>query len=286
MARFFSIKNSLAAVSVAVLLAACGSGSNSSSTVPISIEGVAATGLALAQKPYSVQCALPVGSPPQTGTTDDNGGYSVTMGPGSAGPCIVTITDGATQLQSITPNNPSSGTTLVANVTPFSDLIVKALVSLSPNADNAADLITGNNIPQNVTQVMETVVTAIRADLVTKLQASGLTEAEAQAIVNATLPVGTDLLADSTFKPATTEGQADASPLDKLLDVLAGKPADIKDEDGNSLITDAILTKIQDNPPVIEPTVIADAIATEIDFGSETGEPIPVTGSVTGGGAQ
>ena len=283
--RFNPIFKMLATAGLIGSLAACGGGGSSPSTVPISIKGVAATGLALAQKPYSVQCALPLNSPAKTGTTGDDGSYSVTMEPGSAGPCIVTITDGDKQLQSITPNTPSSGTTLVANVTPFSDLIVKALVSAS-GVTNAAGLITGATIPQNVTAVMATVVESIRTELVVQLQASGLTAAQAQAIVNATLPVGSDLLADSTFKPAKTEGQADASPLDKLLDVLAGKPADIKDANGNSLVTTEVLATIQANPPVIEASVVTTAIKEVIEFGSKTGEPIPVTGAAGGGGAQ
>lgn len=283
--RFKPIFKMLATAGLIGSLAACGGGGSSPSTVPISIKGVAATGLALVQKPYSVQCALPLNSPAKTGTTGDDGSYSVTMEPGSAGPCIVTITDGDKQLQSITANNPSSGTTLVANVTPFSDLIVKALVSAASVTD-ATGLITGSTIPQNVTAVMATVVTTIRNDLVTKLQDSRLTAAQAQAIVDATLPANTNLLADSTFKPATTAGQADASPLDKLLDVLAGKHADIKDANGNSLVTAEVLATIQANPPVIEASVVTTAIKEVIEFGSKTGEPIPVTGAAGGGGAQ
>ena len=283
--RFNPIFKMLATAGLIGSLAACGGGGSSPSTVPISIKGVAATGLALAQKPYSVQCALPVNSPAKTGTTGDDGSYSVTMVPGSAGPCIVTITDGDKQLQSITPNNPSSGTTLVANVTPFSDLIVKALVSAS-DVTNATGLITGTTIPQNVTAVMATVVEAIRTDLVVKLQDSGLTAAQAQAIVDATLPVDTDLLADSNFKPATTANPANASPLDKLLDVLAGKPADIKDTQGNQLITDEVLTKINDKPPVIAASVVTDTIKDVIKFSNQTGTPIITTGAVGGGGAQ
>jgi hypothetical protein len=280
MARFLSIKSSLAAISAAVLLAACGGSSNPTTIVPVKVLGVAATGLALANKPFSVQCALPEGSAAQTGTTDSEGRYSVTMGPGSAGPCIVTITDGAKQLQSITPNNPPSGTSLVANVTPFSDLIVKALVSQS-GATDATGLISGNTIPQDLGSVMDEIVTAVRNDLITKLVAdSGLTPAEALAVVDATMPVGTDLLSDSTFTPATVPNQADASPLDKLLDVLAGNPVTIPGVD------DAVLDKVSTNPPAaLQPEDITTAIA-DVEFSNETGTPIEVTGSVTGGGTQ
>ena len=194
------------AVGVATL-AACGGGS---STTMLNVSGVAATGLAVDGGSVAVKCVSGTG----TATTQANGAYSVSVTNGQ-GPCIVTVTKGDLVLRSIAAKS-TTGTS-IANVTPFSNAIVTALVqakgAASPEAlvTNAAFTPTNENLTAAVTAV----IVKINAALV--------------ALGQPPLAANTDLLGQANFVAATATATGDA--LDKALDALVSAdgslPADL-----------------------------------------------------------
>jgi hypothetical protein len=177
-------------------LVACGGGSNAP---VLTVSGVAATGLAVDGGSVAVQCVSGTG----TATTLANGSYSVSVTNGQ-GPCLVTVTKGELVLRSITPKSTSG--TAIANVTPFSDAIVTALVT-AKGAANPAALVTNTALvpsDANLTAASTAVIVKINEALV--------------ALNQPTLPLTTDLLGQPAFVAATSTTAGDA--LDKALDAL------------------------------------------------------------------
>ena len=178
-------------------LVACGGGSNAP---VLTVSGVAATGLAVDGGSVAVQCVSGTG----TATTLATGSYSVSVTNGQ-GPCLVTVTKGELVLRSITPKSTSG--TAIANVTPFSDAIVTALVT-AKGAANPAALVTNTALVpsnENLTAAVTAVIVKINEALV--------------ALNQPTLPLTTDLLGQPGFVAATGTTAGDA--LDKALDALA-----------------------------------------------------------------
>lgn len=276
----------------AAALAACGGGGGDDVVtkevnVPVHVAGVAATGLVLPNADVSIQCALP--RTPGTTKTDTNGRYSFTFEADvdSAGPCIVSITPqptaanpNPTPLTSIT--KASTGTELVANVTPLTTALVTALLNEAKASGkavtNPADLVDAAKgaVPQNIGEKMAAVVAAIRSTLPEELKAL--------------LPEGTDLLADTAFTPATTldDTSAAVSSVDKLLDVLAGRDVKIVNPTTGVEETVAGLPPEQQliNPAtgVVSDTVVEKIVENvQIDFSNVVGTPTKKTITVTGG---
>lgn len=179
----------------AVTLAACGGGSSST---PLTVSGVAATGWAIAGASVTVQCAAGAG----TATTSTSGAYTVTVD--GQGPCLVTLTQGSLTLLSITPKTTTG--TATANLTPFSDAIVKALMQ-AKGASTPAGLVT-TAIPTNANLIAAN--TAAIAKINAALKAAG----------KPVLADTTDLLGQANFVArtlATPAGDAQDQALDALV---------------------------------------------------------------------
>lgn len=142
------------ASSALALLAACGGGD---SAPTFKLSGVAATGLAYEGATVSVQCAS---GGVASAITGKDGSYSVNIDGGTP-PCLVTITKGSTVLQAITNSN-------VANVTPLTDSMVKALASAKGVGNSVQSLVT----PGSRAIVSSADLSAAQAQVKTALKAA------------------------------------------------------------------------------------------------------------------
>ncbi|MEY3124832.1 MAG: hypothetical protein RLZZ573_1352, partial [Pseudomonadota bacterium] len=123
----------LASLSAVAVLAACSGG-----TTNPGINGLAATGAALANASVTVKCAS---GTPLIGTTGVDGNYSIDLGLGQNAPCMVQVTNGTVTLYSF-----ASAAGRV-NITPLTDLVVtKALGSDPASAFASYSSATGNTI--------------------------------------------------------------------------------------------------------------------------------------------
>jgi hypothetical protein len=119
------------ALVAAAALVACGGGGGGAPAAPsgVTVSGVAATGLALANATVDLKCASGTG----TATTREDGGYDVTVTDGAL-PCIVRVTgtaDGAqVTLHSLASG---SGSTATANVTPLTELLLARATGSVPS---------------------------------------------------------------------------------------------------------------------------------------------------------
>lgn len=200
-------------------LAACGGGGGGSPV--LTVKGVAATGLAINGGSVTVQCASGSG----TATTLANGSYVVTITNGE-GPCLVTVTQGDLVLRSIAPK--SSTGSAVANVTPFSNAIVAALVQ-AKGASSVEALIANPSFTPSNTE-LNVAVSAV----IVKIN---------EALVNLGQPPldpNTDLLGQANFVAASSGVAGDA--LDKALDALVNSNGSLP----NDLIS-AINTTVDAN---------------------------------------
>ncbi|MEY3446034.1 MAG: hypothetical protein RIR45_789 [Pseudomonadota bacterium] len=127
------IRLRLASLSAVAVLAACSGG-----TTNPGINGLAATGAALANASVTVKCAS---GTPLIGTTGVDGNYSIDLGLGQNAPCMVQVTNGTVTLYSF-----ASAAGRV-NITPLTDLVVtKALGSDPASAFASYSSATGNTI--------------------------------------------------------------------------------------------------------------------------------------------
>lgn len=187
----------LAICAGALTLVACG---GDSATVPLDIKGVAATGLAIEGGSVVVQCVSGTG----TATTLANGSYTVTVQNGQ-GPCLVTVTKGSVVLRSITSQTTSG--TAVANVTPFSNAIVDALV-IAKGAGSVSGLVNSATFPSN--DELKAAVTTVVAQINVALIAANQPK----------LDDNTDLLGNPNYVAATTSNPDIGDATDKALDFL------------------------------------------------------------------
>lgn len=117
----------LAATSAAcLLLAACGGG-NSTDTTPAaaSLQGLAATGAALANASVMAKCAS---GAPLVGTTAADGSFTLSLNGGQTTPCMLQVVGG-------TPSVTLHGFATEAgrvNITPLTDLVVTKALGISP----------------------------------------------------------------------------------------------------------------------------------------------------------
>ncbi len=195
-----AIQNKLGLIAIcvgALTLVACG---GDSATVPLTLRGVAATGLAIDGGSVDVRCVSGTG----TATTLANGSYTVNVQNGQ-GPCLVTVTKGAVVLRSISPRSTTGSA--VVNVTPFSNAIVDALV-VAKGAGSVTGLINSATAPSNteLTAAVTAVVTQINVALV--------------AAGEPPLAANTDLLSSPTYVAATATAPGIGDATDKALDFL------------------------------------------------------------------
>lgn len=148
----------LAPLAAAALLAACGGGSDSTPSEPVTpaptptlaITGTAATGAALAGREVQAKCATGTG----TATTGANGSYSISITNGAL-PCVLrtTLADG-TPLLSLAAG---SGNTAKGNITPLSHWVAARLAGTDPQAlydSFDAGKITSSAVDSAVTAVL------------------------------------------------------------------------------------------------------------------------------------
>lgn len=202
-----AIKNKLGLIAIcagALTLVGCG---GDSSTVPLTLRGVAATGLAIEGGSVDVQCVSGTG----TATTLANGSYSVTIQNGQ-GPCLITVTKGtgptAVVLRSISPKTTTG--TAIANVTPLSNAIVTALVAAKGSGTAAALVSSSTFEPSNedLSKAVDAVIIKVNEAL------ARLTPSIAP------LDANTDLLGQDGFVAATTLSPTGGDLLDKAIDAL------------------------------------------------------------------
>jgi hypothetical protein len=160
------------AVSVAALVAACGGGGGdgAAATSGVQLSGVAATGLALASSPVDVKCASGSG----TATTNESGGYTVTVTDGAL-PCIVKVTgivNGVeVTLHSLAQAGTADGstTTATANVTPLTEMILARAAGTLPSDlfanFGAGTAVTSETLTQASTDILAALSTAAGVDL-------------------------------------------------------------------------------------------------------------------------
>jgi hypothetical protein len=130
-----SKRMTLVGAAAALALSACGGGGGSGSTTPpppssdLTLQGAAATGLAIAGGAVEATCAAGTG----TATTQASGNYALTI-TGGAPPCVlkVTPTGGGTVLHSAIGG--SGAGTVTANITPLTELIVANATGGAPEA--------------------------------------------------------------------------------------------------------------------------------------------------------
>lgn len=150
------------------LLVACGGGGGGGATTPagVTLNGVAATGLAMANSAVSVKCASGTGS----ATTNTNGSYTVVVD-GGALPCIVKVTgmvDGnEVSLHSIAEG---TGTTATANVTPLTEIILARAAGRTPAAlfetfEAAPTAVSGAALAQAITEMVSVLNTSLDVNL-------------------------------------------------------------------------------------------------------------------------
>ena len=185
------IRSVLAALSVASILAACGSsGSGDGSGVaPVqTITGLASGGAALANAAVSVKCTA---GPALSGKTASDGTFSFSLDGGQTLPCMLQVTNGTVTYYSF-----SAGAGRV-NVTPLSDLVVTSALG-----SDAAAAFAGFNAGTGATIMAG--LTAAKAYLKTQ-----------ETALNIGIPSGDPLTG------AFSVGDADDKILDKLNAALA-----------------------------------------------------------------
>lgn len=205
----FELTKTAAACIAAFAVASCGGGGSgsdnnaggggTSTPAALQISGTAATGLALANSSVAVQCSTGNG----TATTLTDGTYSLSI-TGGALPCVIQVTgeaDGATvTLHSVTEADAGS-TSVVANVTPLTEMIVAQLTGALPS-EVFSSLESGGTVT------------------VTKEQLNAATASVVTALKDAT---GIDLTAIDPFKTtlvAATATTPTGNQYDQLLDAL------------------------------------------------------------------
>ena len=195
----FTLLSSAAAV--AVLASACGGGSGSSSSPvasasSVALSGNAATGLALAGATVSIKCATGSG----TATTASTGAYTATLA-NAVLPCVLKVTssDGLTTLHSVAAG--SGGGTVVANLTPLTELVLAQAAGQAPAA-----FFNGFSSAQLTTLSASTLDAALAA---------------VASALNSAVSIGTLNPFTAPLTPATAANPAAGNAYDQLLDQLA-----------------------------------------------------------------
>ncbi|BDT69781.1 hypothetical protein os1_39730 [Comamonadaceae bacterium OS-1] len=196
------------AAAVAVLVSACGGGSGGGSDSSpagssITLSGYAATGLAMAGATVNIKCAT--GN--ATASTIASGFYTTTLN-NAALPCVLQVrsADGLTTLHSVAAG--SGGGTVVANVTPLTELVLAQAAGQAP-----ATFFNAFSSTQTATVSAESLAAAV-----TKV---------ATALFSSVSITTTNPFTDALV-PATLESPTTGNAYDRLLDQLATSVANAR----------------------------------------------------------
>lgn len=187
----------LLASAVAILVSACGGGSGDTAPASsVTLSGNAATGLAMAGASVQIKCATGTA----TATTIASGFYTSTLS-NAALPCVLKVTsaDGQTTLHSVAAG--SGGGTVVANLTPLTELVVAQAAGQTPEA-----------FFNNFSSAQSATVSA------TSLEAAITRVATA---LNSSVAIDTLNPLTATLVPATAASPTTGNAYDQLLDQLA-----------------------------------------------------------------
>ena len=197
--------------SVLGMLSACGGGGDTPTAPPppppvgsITLTGVVARGAALANASVAVTCATGAG----TATTAATGAYSVAI-TGGALPCVLraTSSDSALRLHSVAPAG--SATSVTANVTPLTELVVARLSGAEPTA-----FVASANASILTTTATASAVAAAQASVAGTLLAGGVNTSTAGDFISGALvaaspgatPNAYDRVLDALSAQLTTAG--------------------------------------------------------------------------------
>ena len=197
-------------------LTACGGGGSDTAGPPpppppppppagsITLTGVVARGAALANASVAVTCATGNG----TATTSATGGYSVAI-TGGALPCVLraTSSDNSLRLHSVAPAG--SATSVTANVTPLTELVVARLTGAEPAAYVAG--VSAGTLGATVTAAA---VSSAQASVASTLSAGGVNTSTAGDFISGPLVAAStgvtgnayDLVLDALNARLTTAG--------------------------------------------------------------------------------
>ena len=191
---------------ISLVLSGCGGGGGGGSSdggvspsVSLSVTGIAATGIAISGANVSIKCQAGNGS----ATTTASGAYSVLIS-GGALPCMLELTNptDAIKLHSLATGE---GNSVVANLTPLTELVTSRLLAQDPTAYFAAWSAT------NISPKISTAgVTAAQADVVVAL--AGTVDA-----TTASSFISTPMVAATPARPNSGD------PHDNVLDALKAK---------------------------------------------------------------
>lgn len=215
----------LAICAGALTLVACG---GDSATVPLTVSGKVATGLAIPNGTVTVQCTSGAGGPV---STNSSGFYTIDMA-NATGPCLVKVVyqDGLINRTLYSMSATTNTGEAVANVTPVSDAIVKSLAAAkgAPTVDSLVNNPDYKPSDENIGDAVASALIQINLSLPPDKQ----------------IPSNTNLLGNRDFTPATP-GVASSDPLDNALDILA--PSGVLDPDLIADISTSVNTVVDPN---------------------------------------
>jgi len=225
---------SLSIVSAAVLNA-CGGGSSATAPAPapasapaaLAVSGTAATGNAMAGAKVELKCS----GGGATVTAASNGTYTASI-TGAAAPCMLraTSSDGSIVYHSAVS---TTGTSVVANITPLTELVVAAALGDPTQVDAAFNSIATNAAPPaSLTSQLSTAT----ATVISTLSSAGIT-------LTGIDPTTTPLVAAT---PSTTSSDKQDNAIDTVMANLAANQSSIA-ELGSAMTIGASTT--QPTPP-------------------------------------
>lgn len=201
MSTFSKTKFAIAATAAALLAACGGGGGGGGGTQPstLSLNGVAATGLAIPSANVSVKCTTGTGS----ANTAASGAYSVSIS-GGVLPCMLEVTNPAdgTKIHSVATG---SGTSAVSNLTPLTELVTSRLLR-----QDSTTYFAGLNAANLATKITTAAISAAQTDVVAALGGT----VDTTAISNF---ISMPMVAATAASPSTGDAQ------DKVLDALRTK---------------------------------------------------------------
>lgn len=192
--------NKALAIFLTGVLASCGGGSSGGSgsgapATSLSIKGTAAKGAALASAVVEAKCNGGTG----TATTAADGTYTINLTTGSL-PCMLKVTTAAGDLYSVATG---SGTTVTANITPITQLIVATLIGKDPATYFSSFTVS------DATALTAAAVDAAQATVVNMLNSNGVDTAAAGNLLTGNL--------------VAANGSTTGNALDQALDALNTK---------------------------------------------------------------
>ncbi len=205
----------------------------------ITLTGVVARGAALANANVTVTCATGNG----TATTSATGGYSVVI-TGGALPCVLraTSSDSSLRLHSVAPAG--TGSSVTANVTPLTELVVARLTGSEPTA-----YVSGVVASTLASTVTTAAVAAAQASVASTLLAGGVNTSTAGDFISGALvaaapgntPNAYDRVLDALSAQLTTAGSTLAALTTTIASGSPAAPANPSTAEAVTLPADLLL---------------------------------------------